>query len=292
MQARHAYLLLDDYDGTLAETTEPCPGGVDIYTSYEKAIRKLWGEEHIDAYWQSEPVENSPAPIQVVEHLFPNETVPRQRELTEELIATTQSWEVAQVGTPLGEGETWPPKARGLDEYWQRTEEMQARARREGFRIDRGIVSSGFRGFITRSFEIWNLKLPEVMVTDDEVRSSPFPRTPEERVKPAIWPLALAHEAWLEQQGGFSWEAAIESRTRILVRGDNLLKDGGLARNYGAEFQHYVPGEARTEGAIHSLAETSDMLEWNWDMLREGRPMTEIFSISGEDRELTSRRVR
>ena len=237
MLALQSALVLD-FDGTVANTFEPSPSGLGVEGAYEYAVSHLFGTLALEGYKRDGGLQNR-SPGEVVEALrragFGKDY--DTASITDELVRLKIDCLIGGIGQPLHDGVLWPRLTRGFADFWRC---MSADAT-----VFTVILSSGHRAFITKTFEVNGLPLPNLMVTDDELRALPQPL---HKPNPQLWHYML--------------ETANATFGSAVYVGDDQVKDGELARNVGVPFFHFTG----TKAPLHRQVGTFD--DWR-DLLRQ-----------------------
>lgn len=251
------YLFALDFDGTVAETFTPCPGGLGVHGAYEKAIEDVLGKEGLKRYHVIGGLRNR-APSELVRLLLEDTSpdqmignariffrrngeqladfVPKGKGVTlagdftptadfiSELVVRQKLFYLSsQIGTPLGDGNVWPAPCRGFIRFYNDLAQLDT----GDLQLDLAIVSSGHELFIGRTFMVWGLSKPEIIITEDDIRGK---AELEGRVKPDPLSLELACAQWL----GTAVTGA--TKQRVVYIGDDPVKDGGMAERFGVSF--------------------------------------------------------
>lgn len=197
-----------------------------------------------------------------------------------------------EIGQKDGQDQVWPQPTSGAIDFVNTLAQLQA----EGVPIDFGVISSGHETFIKKSFDVWGLPHPSILVTDDDIRTRKHPQELHRRFKPGELPLALAHQKWLQMQGISAhtdglMENARDTKQRIHYFGDDPHKDGGMAFHGRVGFGWYY--ESGAQAAVpqdsvsffsHWNTVTQQLID-NKDFF-DGRPFEAIFPIRTEDPEI------
>jgi len=143
------------------------------------------------------------------------------------------------IGETFADGTPWPRPCEGFTSFWTKIQQLKE----QGGSIDTALISSGHISFIEKTFEVWGLSMPDILITDDDIRGLNVPTEMERRVKPGLLPFALAHQSWLRKRGllgeNFSVYRATVERDRIVYLGDDVKKDGGMAMGAHVKFGHF-----------------------------------------------------
>src|SRR4030042_157189 len=210
------YLVAIDYDRTLFNTGARSPRGISLKEGYEYAIEKIFGQGGLDCYRSQGGLCNR-APSEVISSLLAQgkyfADVARQRHvwLDSQRRMPSEQNSVSEGVTELlvsfklqlfldEISENWPEPYSGVADFFQTVTRLREEG---GLSVRAGILSSGHTTFIEKTFSLWNIPCPEIMVTDDDLRPLKFPERPEERVKPTPFPFHfLVRERWLNQLNG------------------------------------------------------------------------------------------
>jgi len=207
------YLAVVDFDNTVADTFSPSPGGLGVVGAYERAIRVLFGEKGVDIFQKTGGLRNQ-APGELVEHLLTNGVVPLEslpsKILADKIVEVKLSYLLQQIGPE------WPKPCQGIKLFFETIEKIK----KEEVNIQVAILSSGHEGFIRKTFKTWDVICPKLMLTDDDVRERKL-------FKPSLVLFDLIHARWRSDRQG---------RQRMIYFGDDILKDGELARRAGVPF--------------------------------------------------------
>lgn len=188
-------LITFDFDGTIANTFEPSPRGIDVSTAYQLAIRNIFGqiglriyEDHLGGLKNRAPRELVLEILRVAEE----KSVPfllREDTISDPVGILTRRLVYKKLAFLLGEiSLQWPHLYEGAEEFFRAVENQE-------LPVEVAIVSSGHDEFIQKVFEVNGLVPPRNLVTSDLIESLKEPK----RVlyKPAPYQLARAHHRWL-----------------------------------------------------------------------------------------------
>lgn len=248
-------LAVFDFDNTVADTFAPSPNGLDVHTAYDIALEQLFGEPHLLKVVGG--LKNR-APTELVHDIVraePKLVVHAMR--TYDLLRTrVQHLMPKGTGIPLvpikgdnylpllGEmivrlkleclaGEVSPQWPRPFDGVGELFEELRTRKKKLA------LISSGHDSFIRSSFKAWGIQCPDIVLSDDVLR--PLPGPIAQKSKPSK---LLIHYLLM-----MAAQSRIDARwDQLAYFGDDLVKDGGLARNADIPFGWYNPaanGDAR-----------------------------------------------
>jgi hypothetical protein len=165
--------------------------------------------------------------------------------ISEMLVLRKLQYLASQIGQEIsGSNEVWPRMCNGFQSFWRHLSFLKKEA---GTQVSTAIISSGHEGFIRKTFALYNLDLPDYIVTEDDIRGREFPDEITRRVKPGQLQMALAHRAWMKDLGktgvGFSVEQARDLRNHICYFGDDPNKDGKFAHAAHVPFGLYAENE-------------------------------------------------
>lgn len=224
-------LWVSDFDGTMANTFEPAPSGVDVTEAYIRSIGELYGEAAQERYI-AEGGHKNRTPAEIVSGMYPN-LGPDELDIeTERLVGTKLDILLGQIGDEMHDGARWPRPVDGFLEVWCDVQQARLYSHK---RIDTAVISAGHQEFILRTFDLWDVPHPDIIVSEETVRSLRLSIPPEETAKPRPFPMQLVEMQWaarhaiLKQLDPGDWQ-------RILYTGDDEVKDGGLARNAHVDF--------------------------------------------------------
>lgn len=264
------YLFLMDFDGTIANTFEPSPKKFGVNEAYEFAVKEIFGEEGLITYQAIGGLKNR-APIELVSAILaqkpklieeakkiilqkPNEAKLFldkdcfKKTITEILVQFKLEKLLKQIGTKFSDEKTWPQPYEGIPEFFKKISDINKEGK---INIDIGIISSGHTKFIEKTFSLWKIPCPELLVTDDDIRTRLYPEEKERRIKPSSFLFALMHQKWLKKQGinsqNFDFKFAEDMHEKVFYIGDDFEKDGGLAQEAHILFcwfnSEYTEGE-------------------------------------------------
>ncbi|MCK5320026.1 hypothetical protein KAJ61_01410 [Candidatus Parcubacteria bacterium] len=269
------YLFVSDFDGTVANTFAKSPNGVNVDRSYEYAIKKLFGEMGLKVYQKIGGLQNR-APEELVlkilrqtdntgiliknaEQCFvkhgktltslvpegkgsPLEWVlsdlENHRTITEMLVLLKMSFLINEIGAKYDDDTSWPEPCPGFINFYKFLKELNKDGNLD---IQFAILSSGHDIFIQKTFELWGLNTPKIMVTDDDMRGASYPELIDRRVKPSSYLFDLIQSQWLNSfmlvdDSARSIEQILYFRNRMVYFGDDSVKDGELACNAKVSF--------------------------------------------------------
>ena len=256
------YLIGFDFDGTIAKTYEKSPSGIGVYEAYQMAIADLLGPNVVEEYNNLNGRE-SMSPLEIIAHLTIHNTNNDSESVlhqANDLVRRKLSILISQIGQRFDDGSMWPPEEPGFRSVW---EEIEALNSRGGFEIKTAVISSGHREFIRKTFDVYDLRQPDYLVTEDEVRGRKYPFEIARRVKPGTLQMAMVHRQWLRDLaihfGDGNREKVQQTRDNILYIGDSELKDGGMAVRSGVSFLHYSE-KAHTWDSIHTILDQGQEL--------------------------------
>lgn len=250
-------LLALDFDNTIALTEESGPSGMTVSKAYEQAFSLVGGPAMVELFINMGGHGNN-APAEIVSGLVSEDSPSELRqEITERIVEAKLNVLLDQVGQGLEDGSPWPRLTPGFADFWQRPGSTNSESP-----IHTAIISSGHETFIRKTFDVHKLRQPDILVSDDDIRPLEHSRGHSRLFKPGTYPFALAHRRWLELYGltggNYNHSAATEAKKRVLYVGDDLVKDGGLAKNSGIRFIHLDKGQAaacwrQAQATLHQL---------------------------------------
>lgn len=299
-----------DFDRTIANTFEASPNGIGVIEAYNNSIKSVFGDKGLETYNELGGLRNQ-SPDQVVESilkendgslnssveqfldehilrllsLIPSEKVREKVEnrqldnkiITELLIAEKLSNFFYEIGNKLPDGQIWPRLCTGFSSFSKTIERINL-DKNNNIDITMAIVSSGHEAFIKKTFEIHNLKTPEIIITTDTMREIENPFL-EDRSKPNPFTFNLAYKKWLKKKGISKEELSLE---KIVHFGDDSKKDGDLAKNCGILFGHFDPESNKGQSndnrfSFSDWGEVAQTLEINIELLSRGESFSSIF---------------
>jgi hypothetical protein len=264
-------LLVFDFDGTTHNTFEASPNGIGVNEAYDLAIKNVFGTQGTIIYDNKLGKLKNRAPTELVSNLMEKDgdgTLLRNARkffednflrllkimpenynqgsfvsddlenlnslLTWMLISDKCSHMLDQIGKNLSSGDMWPRPCKGFLEFYKFIENQDT----DFVSINTAIVSSGHKEFIRRTFGVYGLKMPDYVVTDDEMRKIRLPVL--RKTKPAPYPFAVIHNQWVKDRN-LSGQQRFD-KTGIIYFGDDSIKDGLLAHNCRITFGQYKEG--------------------------------------------------
>src|SRR3989338_3186708 len=269
------YLLAFDFDNTIAQTFVPSPNNLGVLEVHDYVVKDIFGEKGLTIYKNKLQGLQNRAPLELVHQLLTQECsetlkdcaleflrtkadslngqVPKDKGipldlnlrpldqvLTELFVRTKLLYLVSEVGQKFPDSRIWPQPTNGFLEFWETVTTINSQS---DFRIDTAIISSGHENFIRKTFSVWGIDCPNILVTDDDIRAKKYPQQLNRRVKPGVFPFALAHHEWLRMQAltdcHFDINYASAIRDRIVYFGDDPQKDGMLAENSGVSYGQF-----------------------------------------------------
>jgi hypothetical protein len=242
-------IVAADFDGTIANTFEKSPNGLDVPTAYDNALTDIFGSRGLLAALgglrNRAPGELVVAVLEhdhslgargheyhrahgaELSHLVLHGKGNRANinpglidELTETLVRVKLQYLVEEIS------DRWPKPYDGVLDFI----EMQ---RRQGRCF--AIITSGHDLFLQRTFKRWGIRCPEYTVTDDDLRGLDLPY--EHKCKPSkfLWDVLGDR---VRTVSGLSRDIELDVR---LYLGDCAIKDRGLAWNGNVPFGWFNP---------------------------------------------------
>lgn len=278
-------LVSSDYDGTIAQTFVPSPHNIGVEEAYRLSCGDIFGPEGLQTYDLIGGLQNM-APLELVTALLEagdklsflgqaRAFLERERLSLEGFVlpgrGSSLDWQSSdpilvvaeilvrtkmrhfwdEIGAQFPDGRIWPEACAGFIEFYRALHEFAKAYSTPEVRIDLGIISSGHDLFIARCFEAWGVSCPDLLVTDDLMRSSHCVHMPmERRSKPEAGPYEMLEGQWKAKYG-----MGLETK-RVLHAGDSVAKDGNLSRKLGIPFVWFNPAsqvEPRTIFAGHIM---------------------------------------
>ncbi len=319
---QYLYLIIVDFDETLAKTFSPSPNGITVQSAYSKAVKSIFGTSGLIIFEQQGGLNNR-APLEVVydilrdgnkseltayaqnflvkEGEYLDQLIPREKAIplvwqswnphntiTEMLVRCKLSHLMKEIGTELKNGEKWPVPCNGVLEFFK-TLDILGQNEKAGINV--AILSSGHDEFIQKTFELWDLKCPSILITDDDMRKLMYPIDPMEIVKPSVKLFNLTNLLWFTHIVGPIYNEldligfVTENRKRMVYCGDDLVKDGQLSEAaevpfgwFSSETKNYTLNcPTFTFSDWGNVAKTL-LEEKSIEMFEKGRPFSEIIA--------------
>jgi hypothetical protein len=243
-------LFLTDFDNTYALTNQPAPNGINVQTAYELAIERIFGLEGLDQYIAVGGLNNR-TPGEIVDQLAPDLDQDARQTKTDDLVEEKLSHLLDQVGRRLTEdGAFWPRLSRNFRQLWMQMVDSPS--------LSTGVVTSGHRAFVDKFHDIHALAKPEFMLTDDEMRPMSSTRPIEQCVKPSRLLLEIIHKQWLAKYDEPE-SSRVASKPQLVYAGDDIVKDGKLAENYGVLFRR-IDALRTPEHSWHLVADALHLI--------------------------------
>lgn len=239
---------LFDFDNTAFLTFTPPEGGIGVSEAYESAIHEVLGGKALASYLNNGGLRNR-GPSEVVRELRPLQTAGQIAQLSEQLVAAKLHHLVDQIGTPVG-GSLWPVPCTDFLAFWRCLTESDIRT---------GVISSGHTAFIEQVFQLHGLPLPEVIVSDDDIRQR-HSVSLQWRTKPGTLQFTLARRRLALDYGEGLQSASFHDKRGIIYFGDDAGKDGRLALAAGVRFGYFNPQCSKME----SIAGGFQFASWKW----------------------------
>lgn len=301
---RPRYFIGLDYDGTAFETSQQSPNGINVEHAYYLALEEIFGIDMANVF-KEEGLRNR-APLEIIHDLLyfeydepevnkfrdryigvarlsymisnnqsPSDYSPEddawkpenvESTLTNFLVEKKLGHLMKEVGEVGKDGKIWPQPCEDFSDFFRTAHDLHD----SDYPIDIAIISSGHEPFIRKTFKIWELPQPHILVTDDDIRDKKYPLEKARRVKPGPLPLAIAHQKWRKQQQILPLDFvkdAEESRRRMMYIGDSFGTDIRMAIQSGVHHAWYP----RT-----SFSYLTESL-WINRNLMDGRPISEIL---------------
>jgi len=280
------YLFVSDFDGCLAETFKPSPNGIDVNEAYKRAVSSVFGSEGSGIYEEIGGLSNR-APGELVNDLLANgdrKTLVEQartffqergdflRSLVHQGKVPPLEWENKGLWDPrqiitemlvrckldclMNEiGKKWPSPCEGVLEFLRFLGE---KANEEGINVRLAILSSGHEAFIRKTFSVWSVPCPTVLVTDDDMRWRSWPEDPSARTKPSVILLDLVQLMWFKARSETATDQLqlirflLDTRSKMIYFGDDRIRDGELAEKAGVPFGWFNPGKKQVASLPNS----------------------------------------
>lgn len=274
-------LLAFDFDGTCFDTFRPSPNSVDVNTAVRRTLVDMFGEGILLTYTAMGGLQNrspgeliielarecvdTPAFFASAKRFFRgrnartfNCLVPAGKGMkidwlslhlstTELFVRRKLEILLCEISSKRSVGEWWPKPTTGFIDFWNEISVDDCYT---------AIVSSGHDMFIERTFALYDLPCPDIMMTDDDqrakMRSDPF--TSQD---PLDLPLHKPNPLMIEELRR-KFEESCGGECEITFFGDCPDKDGGLAEAAGIPF--YLFGEKESDYATVVFTDWRELL--------------------------------
>ncbi|MFA6383293.1 MAG: HAD family hydrolase [Parcubacteria group bacterium] len=288
----------------MAATKKPGPHNIGLRDAHQISIKRIFGERGADSFQAIGGLQNR-APLELVSALLSQDLRLQETakmyfirncgrlkniqwkdddpigSVTEVFVTEKMFVYASELGKHPG-GVIWPEPCKGFLSLLDSLRELKEK----GIPIDLAILSAGHTPFIKKTFKAWGYPLPKVVLSDDEVRYINCPI--ERKIKPSTFLLYLVQKRLARLHGKINLplKDAKEMRLKMAYFGDDLERDGELARRAGIPFGWFTPGtifQAIDNGIRFSdwqvIANHLRDEETFVDMLA-GKSMREIFGIA------------
>jgi hypothetical protein len=222
LQPESAKLLALDFDNTYALTFDPSPTGMTVQKSYEIAVDRVLGRDALHAYMAFGGLRNR-GPTEVVAELLPGADPQLIDKKTEDLIEAKLAQSMRDIGQKLPDGNFWPRLSEGFRPVWEQIAGIK--------QINTAVVTSGHREFIRRVHDVHEIAYPDIVVADEDMRPLTQYLPAELCAKPSRNLLRIAHMRWQ-----LLHDHHMVSSENMVYAGDDSVKDGQMASNYGVAF--------------------------------------------------------
>jgi hypothetical protein len=261
--------LRKDFDGTIAQTFEPSPNGVGVNEACIAAILVLFGEKGVACFHRLNGLRNR-SPRELIELMLKSEERPyfiqsafdyfrKHRHSLEQFVPKDKGYPLVwsrrnpvsviseifvriklsllidEIGTKFPNGDKWPRPCKGALKFFKA---IQRENQRVPNSVHTAIVSSGHDLFIQKVFEMWGIECPALLLTDDTMRRKQFDEEgdPAKYMKPSPYLLEI-----VDAQCVKAYPSVFSAKEEMIYFGDDLIKDGNLAKNYGIPFGYFDP---------------------------------------------------
>jgi len=125
--------------------------------------------------------------------------------------------------------------------------------------VETAVISAGgHRTFIERVWEVYDLKLPDVIISADDIPAVPTPKHIGHFTEPRPFPLTLARQS-LDQLRHRASENPWAKRDNVVYCGDNLMRDGGVDAKARVKHGLFLP-----HGEIGFFPNGFQFFDWAW----------------------------
>jgi hypothetical protein len=235
-QLEEPQLMLNDFDGTEAFTSERGEGIPTVEDGYAAAIDELFGPVAADNFRRNGHGHGTPTDIVADIMGLPGDD---KEVKTAAAFVTMRKLDVISggIGRPLKDGTPYPRQSEGFAETWMGVHTAQE----EGFPIGKGVISAGHTEYEQKVFDMWGLPQPDMYLTDDVVTAMALQIPWADQVKPSPMLVEVAqtlHAYELRRKyEAFRNSNLLANSVRTIHVGD-AEKDRQLARNAGIAYAH------------------------------------------------------
>lgn len=233
-------IVLSDFDGTIAHTSEPSPAGIDVERAVGIAVQEVLGPDGAAIFRQQGGLQNR-APVELMADLLPGLSTAELDRLTQRFNAAKLGVLSGEIGTTFSDGSVWPRPVDGFFDFLTRLE--------GGSGTGLAIISSGHHSFIGKVLDLWGLvgrRRPRVFSEElarATARKEGIPLTM--LAKPNGHLMNVVLQGLASGLGGNTQDRVEVLRGGTVYVGDDPIKDGGLAHNSGVGFVHIRPENSR-----------------------------------------------
>lgn len=271
------YLIVTDFDGTLAATFENSPKGMNVHVASDCAVSDVFGQDGHKVYETIGGLKNrEPGELVrlILQEMKKGTLGMSIKEWTSRYVNAKLSYLVPEISPK------WPRLYPGVKEFFKLIEGGR-------FPISIGVVSSGHDDFIRQVFQINGIRLPDVLVTSDLLTIREMPK--RERYKPHTYQLAEAHRQWKSEatsslKSGESYIGRNQGKPNILYIGDDPIKDGGLAQQARIPFifvpftkPGFEPDAEKGQFLASDFFKLTNLLLSRASELTEGKPFASVL---------------
>lgn len=221
-----AQFVGEDFDGTIAYTSQPPKGGYNVEAATTIAVGELFGPVAIERFKQRGGLQNR-APIEVVQQFAPEATPEEAHQLTDQLVATKLGILTSQISA------SWPYPVPGFIDFTVALRKAQQNAD-----INDIIVSSGHENFIRTTYEkTFGIEPPKIILAQEAIQRIALENDETMPVKPSPQLMLYAYNAWRNDYNLTHELSIADSDTsRMHFIGDDPTKDGEMAIRSGLTF--------------------------------------------------------
>ncbi len=229
-----AFFVGADFDNTIALTGVAPENFIGIERAYETAVEKIFGSAGLTIYRAGGGLLNR-APVEVIRQLAPDASEEDTRDLLGRLNTTRLDILIGQIGSE------WPEPTKGFIAFAKALED----SKKEGSPISSIIISSGHDPFIQRTYDVWGVEKPDVILAQEQISTLAEKQGIATPVKPDPILMLWAYNAWRSLHAlPEAKRLSSEDIPRIIYAGDDSEKDGKLARSQGVLFKLIRPEDA------------------------------------------------
>lgn len=227
-----ARVLVSDFDGTIALTSEKSPGGIGVLEVHEMVIDDLFDISVLNKYLTQGGLRNR-SPRELVADLIPDADGDGLEVLTTMFVSRKIELLLGEIGTRFADGSVWPRPTAG---YFDLRESLDAEKDEIG-PVDEIILSAGHEPVIEATYRAWGVDTPNHVIAYETIQRLALSLPPEQLMKPSPLLMSISFEKWRSIYPELPIDDTFEEhRDRMIYVGDDAFRDGEMALNAGVSF--------------------------------------------------------